>query len=138
MKKARIATALLEHDGFILLLKRSKNVKTMKGKWAGISGYIEQEEAIDAAIREVKEEVGIDKDKLRLLARGDVIEVKDYENDTIWIVHPFLFHTSDTNIRLEREHEDYRWIKPEDIACYDTVPKLKEALEGCLRKVREH
>ncbi|RMF31531.1 MAG: NUDIX domain-containing protein, partial [Candidatus Nitrosothermus koennekii] len=100
MREAKIATAFLEHNGSILILKRSKNVKTMRGKWAGISGYIENESPLDAAIREIKEETGIDKDKLRLLAKGDTIDVIDYENNTIWKVHPFLFYTYDTNIRL--------------------------------------
>ncbi len=132
MRRAKIATAFLEHNGSILILKRSKKVKTMKGKWAGISGYIEVETPKDAAIREIKEETGIDKDKLKLLAKGDIIDVIDYENNTIWRVYPFLFYTSDTNIRLEKEHDEYRWIKPEEIINYDTVPKLKEALYSCL------
>ncbi|GIU72674.1 MAG: hypothetical protein KatS3mg003_2361 [Candidatus Nitrosocaldaceae archaeon] len=137
MREAKIATAFLEHNGSILILKRSKNVKTMKGKWAGISGYIENESPLDAAIREIKEETGIDKDKLRLLAKGDTIDVIDYENNTIWKVHPFLFYTYDTNIRLEKEHDKYKWIKPEEIINYDTVPKLKEALYSCLEHLKE-
>lgn len=137
MRRAEIATAFLEHNGFILILKRSKNVKTMKSKWAGISGYIEEEAPKDAAIREVKEETSIDSDKLKLLAKGDVIDVIDYENNTIWRVHPFLFYTYDINIKLEREHDEYRWIKPEEIINYDTVPKLKEALYSCLEHLRK-
>ena len=132
MRRARIATAFLAHNGFILILKRSKRVKTMKGKWAGISGYIEDETPKDAAMREVKEETGIDKDKLKLLAEGNVIDVIDHENNTIWRVYPFLFYTSTTNIRLEKEHVAYKWIKPEEIINYNTVPKLKEALYSCL------
>lgn len=137
MKRAEIATTFLEHNNLILILKRSKNVKTMKGKWAGISGYIEREEPIDAAIREVREETGVERDKLKLLAKGNIVEVIDYENDMVWRVHPFLFHTSDTNIRLEKEHENYKWIKPEEIINYDTVPKLKEALYSCIEKARD-
>ena len=135
MRRAKIATAFLEHNSHILILKRSKKVKTMKEKWAGVSGYVEAEAPIDAAIREVREETGIDKEKLKLLAKGKAIDVIDRENNTIWQVHPFLFYTYDTNIRLEKEHEEYRWIKPEEIINYDTVPKLKEALYSCLEQL---
>ncbi|MRN40191.1 MAG: hypothetical protein FIO02_04015, partial [Nitrosopumilales archaeon] len=41
-----IITVFLEHDKKILILKRSQKVKTMKTKWGGISGYIEQEEPV--------------------------------------------------------------------------------------------
>ncbi len=129
--RARIVTAFLEHDGLVLILKRSMNVKSMKGKWAGISGYIEDEEPIDAAIREIEEETGIERSKLRFIAKGSVIEV--YDNDITWLVHPFRFYTDDTNRRLESEHDEYRWIKPEEIIYYDTVPKLKETLDSVTR-----
>jgi len=137
MERVNIATAFLKHNNLILILKRSKNVKTMKGKWAGISGYIEDELPIDTAIREVEEEVSIKSDKIRLLAKGDKLEVIDDENNVIWEINPFLFYTEDTNIRLEREHDDYKWIKPEDIINYDTVPKLREALYSCISKMKE-
>lgn len=133
MKRANIVTAFLEYNGLVLILKRSKDVKTMKGKWAGISGYIEEEEALDAAIREIKEETGIDKKDLKLLSRSSPIEVYDDKNNTLWIVHPFLFHTENINITIDKEHEEYRWIKPKSIVEYDTVPKLFETLNSLLK-----
>ena len=46
-----------------------------------------------------------------------------------WVVNPFYFHASTNIINLDWEHDQYEWINPKDIENYDTVPKLKEALD---------
>jgi 8-oxo-dGTP diphosphatase len=48
------------HDGKVLMHKRSKNKKRFPGWWVGPGGHIdENEDALTAAIREVKEETGV-------------------------------------------------------------------------------
>lgn len=133
MKKINVVTSFLEHDGKILILRRSDKVRTMKHKWAGISGYIEEDEtALESALKEIQEEVGLKKEDVKLVRAAEPLEVPDTERDTLWIVHPHLFKTSNTNIRLDWEHDQYKWIDPEDIANYDTVLMLKETLLRCL------
>jgi len=133
MKKINVVTSFLEHDGKILILRRSDKVRTMKHKWADTSGYIEEDEtALECALNEIQEEVGLKKEDVKLVRAGEPLEVPDKEQDILWIVHPHLFKTSNTNIRLDWEHEQYRWIEPEDIAKYDTVLMLREALLRCL------
>jgi len=133
MKKINVVTSFLEHDGKILILRRSDKVRTMKHKWAGISGYIEEDEtALESALKEIQEEVGLKKEDVKLVKVAEPLEVPDTERDTLWIVHPHLFKTSNTNIRLDWEHDQYKWIDPEDIANYDTVLMLKETLLRCL------
>jgi hypothetical protein len=56
--------------------------------------------------------------------------VESGKPDVIWIVHPFLFHSSTDLIRIDWEHDELRWINPTDIQHFKTVPKLKEALEN--------
>jgi len=56
MNKKNIVTSFLFKDGKVLLLKRSNKVGSFRGKWAGISGYIENETSLEAALREIKEE----------------------------------------------------------------------------------
>jgi ADP-ribose pyrophosphatase YjhB (NUDIX family) len=58
--KNNIVTAFIEYQGKVLLLRRSQKVKSMKGKWAGVSGYIEtQQEPLRQAFKEVREETGL-------------------------------------------------------------------------------
>ncbi|MEO9364805.1 MULTISPECIES: NUDIX domain-containing protein [Candidatus Nitrosocaldus] len=135
MRRVHVVTSFVMHKGRILILRRSSRVKTMKHKWAGISGYIEQaEDALERAYREIEEETGIPRASLMLISTGREVEVVDEDNDTIWVVHPYLFESSSNDVRLDWEHDSYLWIKPEEISSFDTVPMLKEALESCLYK----
>ncbi|MCS7140599.1 MAG: NUDIX pyrophosphatase [Candidatus Nitrosocaldus sp.] len=128
-----VVTSFVMHDGRILILRRSGMVRTMRHKWAGVSGYIEEgEDALERAYREIEEETGISRRDLRLVSTGREVEVVDEANDTVWIVHPYLFESSSDRVRLDWEHDSYLWIRPEELPCFDTVPMLREALESCL------
>ena len=128
-KKVNVVTVFLEHDRKILLLRRSQKASTMKGLWAGISGYIENNDALTQALKEIEEETGLSNKKLNLLHVGQPLEVVENNNpDTAWVVHPYLFHSNTSLIRIDWEHDELRWINPNEIQSYETVPKLKEAL----------
>jgi len=56
--------------------------------------------------------------------------VKDEKLGVKWVVHPYLFHIKDRGkVRIDWEHKETRWINPQDIADYQTVPNLKETLD---------
>ena len=130
-KKINVVTVFLEHDRKILLLRRSQKASTMKGLWAGISGYIENNDALTQALKEIEEETGLSNKKLNLLHVGQPLEVVEFDNpDTVWVVHPYLFHSNTSLIRIDWEHDEVRWINPNEIKSYETVPKLKEALRS--------
>jgi 8-oxo-dGTP pyrophosphatase MutT (NUDIX family) len=129
--KKYIVTVFIEYQGKILLLRRSQKVRTMKGKWAGVSGYIErQREPIRQAFKEVHEEIGLTSKNIKVLNEGKPLEaVENPPNNVIWIVHPFYFSSNTNAITLDWEHDQYKWINPAEIENYDTVPRLKEALD---------
>lgn len=133
-KKIRVVTVFLMHEGSVLILRRSDKVRTMKHKWAGISGYIEgNENVLERAYKEVSEETGFSSKEIELVKTAEPLEVPDKELDTLWIVHPHLFKTSRIDVKLDWEHDQYRWIDPAEITSYDTVPMLKETLQSVLR-----
>lgn len=133
MRKIKVVTSFLERDGKILILRRSDKVRTMKHKWAGISGYLERDEdALERAYREIQEEVGLTRSNVKLVKTAEPLEAIDKEHDTIWIVHPHLFKALSAEIKLDWEHDEYKWIDPEDLAKYDTVLMLRETLLRCL------
>jgi len=60
------ATVLVEREGAILLVRRS--IEPARGKWCFPGGYVDfGEDPVVAAIRECREEVGLDIAELRLL-----------------------------------------------------------------------
>jgi 8-oxo-dGTP pyrophosphatase MutT (NUDIX family) len=127
-----IVTAFIKYQGKILLLRRSQKVKTMKGKWAGVSGYIEKSEGpFNRALAEIQEETGLTNENIAFLEEGKPLEAADNmrPEDITWVVHPFFFRANTDEIRLDWEHDAYKWINPAEIENYDTVPRLKEAFD---------
>ena len=132
-KRVDIVTVFLEYKGKILILRRSKKVRTMQCKWAGISGYIENTNSpLKQALIEIREETGLSNEKIKFVRSSPPLEATGIDSPNIlWIVHPYLFHTYTNQIKIDWEHDEYKWITPSEIPNYECVPKLKDAL-GCV------
>jgi len=133
MQQANVVTCfLLRRSGGedeILLLRRSQQVGTYRGRWAGVSGYIEGADPLTQAYTEIDEETGLASEDVQLLRTGEPLAVVDTEAERWWIVHPFLLEVREpARIRTDWEHIETRWIQPKDIFQYETVPQLAEAL----------
>lgn len=123
-----MVTCFLECDGEILILRRSGQVGSYQGRWAGVSGYIETT-ADEQALTEIEEETSLAGEDLKLIRKGRPLVVKDDKLGVKWVVHPYLFHIKDRDkIKIDWEHKEARWIQPRDIDNFETVPKLKETL----------
>ena len=117
----------------VLLLKRSNRVRTMRGKWSGVSGIIEgNEKPLNRAKTEIFEEAGIARSKIRLIRSADGIRIKSpqYKNHE-WVVSAFLFEADSPPVRLNWENSDYRWVKIAEMGRYETVPDLYRVM-SCL------
>lgn len=132
----QVVTCLLEHGGKILLLKRSNLVGTYRGLWGGVAGYVEDlEDPYDTALKEISQETSVGLDEITLIKKGDPIEVLDtYEGKRYdWVVYPFLFHVQDKKlVRLDWEHEEYRWVYPSEVKKLDLVPGLDDVVTQLL------
>ena len=130
MQSTKIVTSFIQNDEKILILKRSDKVKSMKNLWAGVSGIIENnEDPIKRAKIEIFEELGIKDSEIKLISRGTGIKVSSPQyNDHEWYIYPFLFKTKTSKIRLNWENSEYKWIFPDEVSNFESVPKLKEIL----------
>jgi len=129
LQEKRVVTCFLESEGEILLLRRSEQVGSYRGRWAGVSGYIETT-ADEQALVEIEEETSLGEEDLKLIKRGKPLPIEDEKLGVKWVVHPYLFHIKDRGkIKIDWEHKETRWIDPEDIGNYQTVPMLKETLD---------
>ena len=130
MRSTRIITAFIKNNNKILILKRSDKVRSMRGLWSGISGIIENNEIpIKRAKIEILEEVGIKKSKINLIKSIEKIKISSpqYENHE-WEVFPFLFETKETEIKLNWENSEHKWINVNELKNYETVPSLDKIL----------
>lgn len=132
----QVVTCILEHDGKILLLKRSNQVGTYRGLWGGVAGYVEElEDPYDTAFKEIREEVGVDAEAVELIRKGSPLEFSDtYEGKRYdWVVYPFLFHLQSKDlVHLDWEHEEYRWVYPSEVRRLETVPGLDDLIKELL------
>jgi len=126
-EETHIVTCFLEHEGKILLLKRSRDVGQYLDKWAVISGHLETDD-LEQCLTEIVEETGLSKADIRLISRGDNIEITDATINHLWNIHPFRFNVAASKaIKLNFEHTEYQWILPEKLSKHDIVPGLQEA-----------
>lgn len=119
----------------LLIVQRSQRVGSYRGRWAGISGFIEPGVSPEEqAYTEIREETGLGPQQVRLLKRGAIVEHRDQELGRHWIIHPFLFEVlTPEAIRTDWEAVTMRWIPPAELERYETVPLLKEAYESAQR-----
>ena len=132
LQEKRVVICFLESENEILILRRSEWVGSYQGRWAGVSGYIDNT-ADEQALIEIEEETSLCQEDLELMKRGKPLSVRDEKLSVKWVVYPYLFHIKDREkIKTDWEHEDTKWIEPKDIDKYKTVPMLKETLERVL------
>src|SRR5689334_17395228 len=110
------------------MVKRSDEVRTYRGLWAGFSGYVERL-PLQQAYLELSEEAGLSSDQIDLQGIGVPICVDDDANRLKWVVLPFLFRLApNAKIHIDRESTECGWFSPEEISELETVPGLYRAL----------
>lgn len=107
----------------------------MKCLWAGVSGIIEKNDTtpLDRAKIEIFEETGINEKEIELLKSIEQIKIESaqYKNHG-WNIFPFLFRTKNPAIKLNWENSEFKWIEPNEIKNYETVPELEKILFSLL------
>ncbi len=99
------------------------------GHWDFPKGHVEEnEDEIQACLREVKEETGLDIETLF----GFRDEIKYYFRDKGELVEKrvayFIGITENEDVKLSYEHDDYRWLDYEDSLKYLKFETSKKIL----------
>ncbi|KZF20324.1 nagb/rpia/CoA transferase-like protein [Xylona heveae TC161] len=124
-------------DGFnVLIFKRSDKVHTYKNKWGACSGGIDPTDPspLAAAWREIQEETGLTEKELSYQRTGKPFTIVDESINTQWTIHPFSFLLKEgaKPVVIDWEHTDSRYVPPEEVKTYDTVPHLPTSLSRVL------
>ncbi len=128
--KAAVLTCFIEYQGKILLLKRSNKTGTYQGLWSTVTGYLDELKPLKNKVEEeLEEELGLNLENINSFKMREVYEFLDKDINRTWIVYPVLVTLKNKpEIRLDREHIEFKWIKPENITKFKTPPKLEESL----------
>ena len=106
LKKMPIPTvdAIVVNNGKFLLLKRRN--PPVKGHWWLPGGRVRKGETLEEAVkREVLEEPGLD---CRIISQVGAINQIFPESHTISVY--YLVESESTDVKLNSEHSDYRWV----------------------------
>jgi predicted aconitase with swiveling domain/8-oxo-dGTP pyrophosphatase MutT (NUDIX family) len=126
VKAVPVVSVVLRNRGRILIVRRSDSVGTFRGRWSAISGYLEgREPPRSRAVREVREETGL----RRMVFRAAAPPIFARADATLFVVHPFLFEAPSRKVRLDWENVEHRWIRPEELDQFETVPRLKDVVQ---------
>lgn len=123
-----VVTVFLAKEGKVMLARRSAQVGTYRGAWAGIAGYVERL-SLEQAYTELEEEAGLSKTDVVLRGIGVPVRVEDSELGRTWLVYPFLFEPLNVEkIVPDWEADELKWVEPEDLSVMPTVPGLVQVL----------
>ena len=107
-----VVAALVYHEGEVIL---ARNVRWPKSVFSSISGYLEANEAPDAAVaREVKEELGLETEAVRLLGHYPFKEKNQ-------LLIGYAVHASGT-VCLNHELAEYKRLSIGQLRDYDFRP----------------
>lgn len=111
-------TAIIENGGEFLFIRRSRNSKNMAGKWVFPGGKIEVgEDAIQALYRELNEEIGLElTNQVAFLSSYKFVREEDGSSSVGFV---FIVRAKNREVKKDESIEEYKWIKPEEIADYD-------------------
>jgi dATP pyrophosphohydrolase len=122
-------------DYKFLLLQRSADRKLYPLMWQTVTGVIEPDEkAIDTAIREMKEETGLEANKIWTIPY--VTTFFDPYNDRINASPVFgAFTEYSSEVRISHEHRDYKWLSIDEADEYLILPSHLEGMAIFLKYI---
>ncbi|WP_158283977.1 NUDIX hydrolase [Azospirillum sp. TSO22-1] len=120
--------AIFTQNGKLLLIKKAKPY--YQGKFSIVAGHLHQNETpLDAMRREIKEEIGIDAEKLALIRYHDLIDDTCRHEVTKHRWYVFYADGATGDIKPgDDEVADVRWFSLEEISSLDLTDVCKQIL----------
>lgn len=126
-------TAVIECNGRFLFAQRSGKDGNFGGQWVFPGGKVEKgEDTIQALIREISEETGVDiYPEVQLISAYKFFRIEDGSSSQGQV---FLMRAKNDSFNFDEESfQDVRWVLPEDICDY---VKNKQTIYGMEVHVR--
>jgi nucleoside triphosphatase len=129
--EATVGALIVNGEKEILLVRSYK----WGAKYTVPGGHIELGERSEAAVkREIKEEVGLDVEPVKLLLVQEAIYPADYIKHEHYIFLEFLCRTSSSGVKLDgKEIQEYVWRTPSDALQLDLESFTRNLVEAYSR-----
>jgi 8-oxo-dGTP diphosphatase len=123
-----VKVILIDQNGSILILRRTKPLSNGKTVWDIPGGRINPEETtLEALTREVYEET-----RIMLSGACGLIDVQDiFPYEDLHIVRlTYQCHIDGRSITLSDEHDVAKWVAPDLLEKYEVDPYITHSLEN--------
>lgn len=123
IKKKVSAVIVLNEKKEVLILKRAPSARSFGGYWNFPGGGVEPGETIEsAAVRELKEEAGVD------VSEKDLVYFEVASLPKL-MVHYFMTNKFENEVEINWESTDYKWVKLKDIKKMRFIPLTPNMLD---------
>lgn len=118
-----VVNTVVTSQGKILLVQRSVGMRLYPGYWNGISGFLDDSRSIEEKVtEELKEELGLKKEEILSLKRGEALIQEAPEYGKTWLVVPMLASISVETFVLNWEAQKAKWFKPSELKRLNLLP----------------
>jgi len=115
-------------EGKILTIFRTETAPSRPNTWDLPGGEVDfGESAIDSIKREIKEETGLEVEDVRPF---DVETHLFPEEDVYWFTIAYKCKALSDNVVLSWEHNDYKWVTPEEFLQLESAPRLQKFIRN--------
>lgn len=127
-----VVAGLLQHEGRILLIRRSLKESLFPGYFELPSGKVEfGEDPVKALEREFLEETNL---KIKV---GEPLRTFSYVSDegrrhSVEIVFRVSLVSSPSEVKLSEDHDEYRWVLPGDVDKIKLSEEIRRSFDYAL------
>ena len=118
----------------VLCLRRAPGGRS-PGSWEAVHGHIDPGETpVATAVRELKEEAGLEPERLYNLSQIESF-YRHGQNEVVLIPVLAAFVARNAKVRLSEEHDEYEWLRPQAARVRMSWPRLRREIGHAIRLV---
>jgi dATP pyrophosphohydrolase len=118
----------------VLCLRRAPGGRSA-GSWEAVHGHIDPGETpVDSALRELREETGLEPERLYNLSQVEGF-YRHGANEVVLIPVFAAFVARQARVRLSEEHDEHEWLRPQAARVRVSWPRIRREIGFAMRLV---